>query len=246
MPQAPVQLDHVAIGVEDVARVAPVVGELGGSPRGAAVGRGFRFWQWEFAGGGALEVLVPDGPPGGFLHRFLATRGAGMHHATFKVQDIRAVLDHAKARGYAVVGFDDREPSWIEAFLHPKSVPGIVVQVVEAHPELDGPSGPGLQYPPTTPARARARLLGLSMSVRSEARARALFEDLLRGACREQAGRLVFHWPASPLRIAVTVDPARDEGPLALELSASRPLALPRGAHPALGVTLVQVEEDGR
>jgi methylmalonyl-CoA/ethylmalonyl-CoA epimerase len=239
------QLDHVAIGVQRVYAVAQlVVGELGGSPRGAGRGRGFCFWQWEFAGGGALEVLEPDGPPDGFLHRFLARRGPGIHHVTYKVKDLREALDHAKARGYGVVGFDDSQPSWIEAFLHPKSAPGIVVQIVESHPELWGEGeGPGLDYPPAPAPAPPARLLGLSLAVREASRARDLFEALLGGECREREGRLLFRWPDSPLRIAVTVDADREEGPLALEWQAERPLPLPRGRHGALGVEMVQREE---
>jgi methylmalonyl-CoA/ethylmalonyl-CoA epimerase len=241
-----VQLDHVAVGVPDVATVVPVVvGALGGRPRGAGPGRGFRFWQWEFAGGGALEVLEPDGPPGGFLHRFLARRGPGVHHATFKVPDIHAALDHAKAQGFRVVGFDDSSPSWIEAFLHPKSTPGIVVQIVEAHPPAEGYGGPEMPYPPAQSVPpAPARLLGLHMTVQDARRARALFEGPLCGAGRELNGRLVFRWEGSPLRIAVTLDPAREEGPLALEVAAPRRLALSRDAQAALGVEIVQVEEE--
>jgi len=240
-----VQLDHVAIGVPQVAAVTPVlVGALGGRPRGAGRNRAFCFWQWEFAGGGALEVLTPDGPPGGFLERFLARRGAGIHHVTYKVPEIRDALDHAKTRGYEAVGFDDSSPSWIEAFLHPKSAPGIVVQLVESHPELYGEfEGPELAFPPAPAPAAPARLLGLSLSVRDAARARDLFEGLLDGRCHEHAGRLVFRWPDSPLAIAVTTDATREEGALALEWSAPRALAFPRGRHPELGVALVQQEE---
>jgi catechol 2,3-dioxygenase-like lactoylglutathione lyase family enzyme len=240
-----VQLDHVAIGVPQVRAVAPVVvGALGGQPRGAGRNRGFCFWQWEFEGGGALEVLEPDGPPGGFLERFLARRGAGVHHVTFKVPDIRESLDHAKARGFGVVGFDDSSPAWIEAFLHPKSAPGIVVQIVESHPELYADfEGPSLAFPPAPAPAAPARLLGLALRVRDAARARDLFEGLLDGAGRERDGRSVFEWPESPLRIAVTPDAAGEEGPLALEWSAPHALALPRGRHPVLGIELVQREE---
>ena len=49
--------------------------------------------------------------PDGFLHRFLAMRGPGPHHVTFKVRDIRASLEEARACGYTPVGFDDRSPS---------------------------------------------------------------------------------------------------------------------------------------
>jgi hypothetical protein len=37
------------------------------------------------------------------------------------------------------------------------------------------------------------------------------------------------------MRIAVQIDRERDEGPLCIEYSSRRPVALPDGAHPVLG-----------
>lgn len=246
---ADVKLDHAAFGVpeEALGEVAEIlVGALGGRARGAGPGAGFRFWQWEFAGGGAVEILVPDGPPDGFLYRFLASRGAGPHHLTFKVPDIRRALEQARAQGYAPVGFDDTSPDWIEAFLHPKEAQGIVVQIVETHPELE-PPGPGetLDFPPAPPAADAVRVLGLRLAARSEARARAQWETLLGGACEAGGDQLVFRWPESPLRVAVRVGPDAPEGPLALEFRAARPVSVPERARAVLGVPLVQVEEEG-
>ncbi len=37
------------------------------------------------------------------------------------------------------------------------------------------------------------------------------------------------------MRIAVDVDPASEEGPVAIEFAASRTVGLPRAPHPVLG-----------
>jgi methylmalonyl-CoA/ethylmalonyl-CoA epimerase len=241
-----VKLDHVAFGVPDIAPAAAVLaGELGGTPRGSGPGGGFVFWQWEFTGGGAIEVIRPDGPPDGFLHRFLAARGAGPHHVTFKVSDIRPALDRARDLGYEPVGFDDSDPGWIEAFLHPKQAQGIVVQLAQSSYELGEEAERDVPRPPFPEIRAaaeRARVVGLRLAVRSEERARRQWETLLGGALARERRDLVFRWPESPLRIAVSVQPDAPEGPLALELAAGRKLALPEGPHPALGIPLMQVE----
>lgn len=242
------KLDHIAFGVPDVAPVADLLaGHLGGRERGSGPGIGFVFWQWEFAGGGTVEIIVPDGPPDGFLHRFIAARGAGPHHVTFKVSDFHAALDHARALGYEPVGVDDRWPAWKEAFLHPKQAQGIVVQLVEAHPELE----PDVEtadfvrppFPVTRVAPETVKVVGLLLSSRSEERALRQWQTLLGGSLTRKRDRLVFGWPESPLRIAVRVQPDADEGPLALEFSARRVLALPEGPHPALSLPLVQVKE---
>jgi hypothetical protein len=75
-----------------------------------------------------------------------------------------------------------------------------------------------------------------------ETRARRQWGELLGGQCEEDARGLCFRWPESPLRVAVTIDPARPEGPLCAEWWAERDLGLPEGPHPQLGLAMVQVE----
>ncbi len=250
------KLDHVAFGVPDVAPVAAfLAGELGGAERGSGPGGGaFVFWQWEFTGGGAIEIIVPSGAPGGFLHRFLDARGAGPHHVTFKVPDIQAALDRARELGYDPVGFNDDDPGWIEAFLHPKQAQGIVVQFAQsgyasdAGSDTDAKSNDDeswrLPFPETAVADECVRVVGLRLSARSEERARKQWEMLIGGALtRDRRHDLVFRWPESPLRLAVTVRPEAPEGPVALEITAARKLALPEGPHPAIGLPVVQIEE---
>ncbi len=123
-------LDHVAIGVIDPAAVPRfLVGELGGRPHRAGPGGGFRFWQYRFEAGGTIEILEPDGPLGGFLRRFLAARGPGVHHITFKVPDIEKAMGRATSNVYEIVGFNDDWPDCNEAFLHPKLAQGLVLQL---------------------------------------------------------------------------------------------------------------------
>jgi catechol 2,3-dioxygenase-like lactoylglutathione lyase family enzyme len=130
-------LDHLALAVRDVREVLPfLVGELGGREDLAGPGMGFRFWQWAFAGGGRIEIIQPEGPTDGFLYRFLDARGPGPHHLTFKVPDLHDAAKRSGELGYDVVGLDTSQPAWMEAFLHPKQAQGIVVQLVESHPEL--------------------------------------------------------------------------------------------------------------
>jgi methylmalonyl-CoA/ethylmalonyl-CoA epimerase len=239
------RLDHVAFAVPQVAHVVPlVVGVLGGVARGAGPGAGFRFWQWEFGNGAALEILEPDGPADGFLHRFLAARGgAAPHHLTFEVPDLRGAMRRAREHGHDVVGFDDSYPAWLEAFLHPKRAQGIVVQLVESHPELQQGDWQPPPFPPAPPPAPAVSLLGLRLASRSEARARRQWQELLGGDCAVRGRDLVFRWPDSPLRVAVSIDPAAAEGPRALELSSDRDLPLPEGPHAALGLPIVCVEE---
>jgi methylmalonyl-CoA/ethylmalonyl-CoA epimerase len=82
-------------------------------------------------GTGRVELLAPlesDTPVG----RFLASRGPGMHHVAFEVEDIRAALDSLRDEGAELV---DAEPHaglfGLEvAFVHPESVHGVLAEVV--------------------------------------------------------------------------------------------------------------------
>ncbi len=242
MPAAHIVLDHVAIGVPDVGAVPPfLVGELGAKSYASGPGGGYRFWQWTFEGGGKLEILQPHGPAGGFMHRFLDSRGPGVHHVTFKVPDLRVAADRARDLGYDVVGYDDSMPGWKEAFLHPKQAQGVVVQLAESDESVSVPyEAP--PFPADAPAPADpVRLVGLRLAAKDGPAARRQWEELLGGACREAGGGLEIRWPDSPLRIAVDVDASAEEGPRAVEVAAARALALPEGPHPVLGAAFVQV-----
>lgn len=236
----PTRLDHIAIALPSIAQAPDVlVRVLGGVPdrsRRAAV---FRWATWRFEGGGCLEVLEPVGVDG-FLRRFLAGHGPGVHHVTFKVPRLSEACRRARALGYDIVGHDESDPSWKEAFLHPKRALGIVVQLVEAAaaPEPDGALSipPGLPDPP--PA---VRLLGLRLRAQSAACALTQWREVLDGHVETtQSGGLVFRWPDSPLQLAVDIDPAGVEGPVALEIASDRRLAALDDAGARLGIRLTQ------
>jgi catechol 2,3-dioxygenase-like lactoylglutathione lyase family enzyme len=234
-------LDHVAIGVHRIeATTGLLVGVLGGRPFEGGPGVGFRWGQWSFGNGARLELIEPAGRPGGFLHRFLARHGPGVHHVTFKVPDLARAAERARRFGYEVVGYDDSDPGWKEAFLHPKQAQGLVVQLAESNPGVGDSSWPAWQPPPAAPdPPPPVRVAALRLTARRAAAARRQWQELLQGACQERDGRLLFRWPDSSLAIAVHPDPHAPEGPLALELEADRPLVLPEGREPLLGTRLL-------
>ncbi len=238
---ARVQFDHIAIAVARMADVpAFLVGELGGVPFHGSPSSAYIFGQWRYEGGGVLEILEPLGADG-FLHRFLAQHGPGVHHVTFRVPGLlRDACARAEAEGYRIVGYDDSNPAWQEAFLHPKQALGIVVQIVasapqpasaarEPRPRWQHPPGPQGPPPPVT-------VLGLRMLAQSRERALRQWARVLGGEASEAGKGLVFRWPGSPMRIVVEIDSSQEEGPIAIELASRRPLALAAEPHPVLGV----------
>ncbi|MFW5925312.1 MAG: VOC family protein [Myxococcota bacterium] len=248
-PLRDVRLDHIAFGVRRIADVPPLlVGELGGRPRAGGPGKGgaFNGAQWTFPDRGKIEVLEPAGPPGGFMHRFLEARGPGLHHMTFLVPDIHRARARAEALGYRIVGFDDSRPRWKEAFVHPKSAPvGVVVQMAEL--DLDAP-GEGWRadwdFPPSPePADPAARIEGPRFTVEALGDAHRMWGELLGGDRGELSDgtSVCYRWPRSCLRVVVSEDPDGENGPRGIEVTCSRPLALPTGPHPVFGLPFVQV-----
>jgi methylmalonyl-CoA/ethylmalonyl-CoA epimerase len=79
-----------------------------------------------------LRPLGPDTPVGKFLER----RGEGVHHVGYAVGDLRAALAHLAAEGLVLIDAEPRPGSrgTMVAFVHPKSVGGVLVELVEERP----------------------------------------------------------------------------------------------------------------
>ena len=90
----------------------------------------WRWVQFRFPGGGKVELLEPLGE--GFLTRFLERYGEGMHHITFKTDDIRGAVADLERRGYELVDVSLDNPSWKEAFLRPSMAHGTLIQVAQS------------------------------------------------------------------------------------------------------------------
>ena len=237
---ARILFDHIAIAVPAMSQAAPfLAGELGGIPDAGSPSGVFSWGTYAYEGGGSIEVLEPLGGSG-FLHRFLAERGPGIHHVTFKVPSLDDVCTRAEAAGYDVVGRGDSDPEWREAFLHPKQALGIVVQLAQPGPA----DGTALAFtpPPGVPALPPSvTVLGLRMRCQSRERAITQWSTVLQGTMANgPRGSLVFRWPGSFMKLAVEMDPVQNEGPIAIELTSPRRLTLPTGPHPVLGAVFVE------
>ena len=211
------------------------------------MGFGFLWWQWEFARGAKLEVLQPDGPLGGFVHRFLESRGPGVHHVTFKVPHLETAAARARSIGYEIMGLNVDSPFWKECFVHPKQAQGIVVQLAESHPNSDWNDFDANPFPDSPDAKSdSANILGLTVIAHSEARARRQWEMLLGGSCKSVERGLRFRWPDSPLEVTVRIDEDRPEGPVSIDLESAPGVTLPIGPHPVLGIPFAGVAKPER
>ncbi|MEE8465343.1 MAG: methylmalonyl-CoA epimerase [Dehalococcoidia bacterium] len=83
-----------------------------------------------------LELLEPTSPESG-VGRFIERRGEGLHHLAFNVTDISGKLQILKTLGVDLIDQTPREGlSGTIAFVHPRSVFGILTELVESNPKI--------------------------------------------------------------------------------------------------------------
>lgn len=81
-------------------------------------------------GGVHIELLEPtsDDSP---IARFLASKGPGMHHICYEVDDVDATLKEVSEKGIRLIDQTSRPGAGGTrvAFLHPKSTGGVLVEL---------------------------------------------------------------------------------------------------------------------
>jgi methylmalonyl-CoA/ethylmalonyl-CoA epimerase len=142
VPQPPLltRIDHVGIAVRNLdERVAFYEATFGLTVAGRETNevQGVREAMLYVAEGPAgssyvqlLEPLAADTPVG----KFLDSRGEGVHHIGYGVVDVAAALEQVRADGVRLVDERPRHGSLGAsiAFLHPKSVGGVLTELVQA------------------------------------------------------------------------------------------------------------------
>ncbi len=83
-------------------------------------------------GDGHVELLKPLGADTA-VGKFVAAKGAGLHHVAYAVDDIDATLERLVAAGIRLI--DEKPRTGIRdsriAFLHPRSTGGVLTEIVE-------------------------------------------------------------------------------------------------------------------
>ena len=129
-------IDHIGVAVKDIRAALEFFQQMFGAPLAEIEelpDQGVRATLIQ-VGQTRLELLEPlneDAPVGRFIQR----RGEGLHHLAFNVTDLPGKLKILENEGIELV---DREPreglSGSIAFIHPRSVFGILTELVESRP----------------------------------------------------------------------------------------------------------------
>jgi len=127
------RIHHVGVAVEDLEAAIELYTRKFGAQLTHRASDGDLDAAFLSAGDAEVELLQPrreDTPVG----KFLARRGPGLHHIALAVADIDKAMADARAEGLEMI---DQEPriglhGTRIAFVHPKSVGGVLTELVEA------------------------------------------------------------------------------------------------------------------
>ncbi|HCJ09711.1 MAG TPA: methylmalonyl-CoA epimerase [Clostridiales bacterium] len=129
-----VKVSHIGVAVRDIDSALRFYTEvLGLRPAGRETlpDRGLTV-AFVPVGETEIEFLEPTGTAGA-VAKFLETRGEGIHHVAFEVEDLESALARAKEAGYTLV--DERPRPGAQgamvAFLHPRSTNGVLIELCE-------------------------------------------------------------------------------------------------------------------
>ena len=130
------RVDHIGIAVEDLAAAKKLYGEVLGlkllfeeevpteKVRVAA-----------YDGGGMRIELLQSTSPDGPIGRHVASRGPGIHHVCYQVDDVQGSVDRLAAAGVRMIDTAPRPGAGgcRVAFVHPKGALGVLVELSQ-HP----------------------------------------------------------------------------------------------------------------
>ncbi|HEY1237820.1 MAG TPA: methylmalonyl-CoA epimerase [Solirubrobacterales bacterium] len=128
------RIDHIGVATEDLdGAIALYEGTLGMpvAHRETVESQGVEAVLLDVGDGHVelLRPLAPDTPIG----KYLESRGPGLHHVAYAVDDIEGVLGKLREAGIELI---DQEPrvgirDSLVAFVHPKSTGGVLTEIVE-------------------------------------------------------------------------------------------------------------------
>ena len=128
------QIDHVGVAVDDLDAAIALHEQTYGlalAHREVVEEQGVEAVLLD-AGESHVELLRPLQPDTA-VGRFLASRGPGLHHVAYRVDDIEAALDALRDRGVQLI--DETPRAGIRdsrvAFVHPRSTGGVLTEIVQ-------------------------------------------------------------------------------------------------------------------
>ena len=128
------KINHIAIAVNNIEEASKFYQTvLGLDLSGVELVTAQRTKVGFFKIGESNIELVQPGDPGSPIAKFLETKGQGIHHICFEVDDVEAEVKAYLEKGAALI---DQKPrpgahNTKVAFIHPKSSSGVLIELCE-------------------------------------------------------------------------------------------------------------------
>jgi len=132
------KIHHIAVAVDNLDEAAKFYQDgLGLDLTGIEVVSAQKTKVGFFKIGGSNIELVQPAEPDSPLDKFLKTKGQGMHHLCFEVDDIEAEIKNLLENGATMIDQKPRPGAHNSrvAFIHPKSTSGVLIELVELSKE---------------------------------------------------------------------------------------------------------------
>jgi methylmalonyl-CoA/ethylmalonyl-CoA epimerase len=128
------RIDHIGVATDDLDGAVALYENTLGMPvahRETVESQGVEAVLLD-VGDGHVELLRPLGPDTP-IGKYLESRGPGLHHVAYAVDDIDGVLSSLKEAGIELIDSEPRtgiRDSRV-AFVHPRSTGGVLTEIVE-------------------------------------------------------------------------------------------------------------------
>lgn len=131
---SPIKVDHIAVVVEDMDAALKFWQDALGLPLGGTERNEHEAVEVAFlpVGESRIELLKPISDDSG-IAKYLAKRGAGMHHLCLEVDDIDGMLAQLKSKGVRLINEEPRiaVDGKKYAFIHPEAAGGVLVELYQ-------------------------------------------------------------------------------------------------------------------
>lgn len=131
------KIEHIGIAVESCAESDLLFARLLGKPhyKQESVEREGVTTSFYQVGDSQIELLEATHQRS-VIAKFIAKKGAGIHHIAFGVEDLEAEINRLKAEGFEFVSEEPKEgaDNKLVVFLHPRSTNGVLVELCQEKP----------------------------------------------------------------------------------------------------------------
>ena len=141
------KIEHIGIAVKNLATASSIYEKLLGvkSYKTEVVESENVVTEFFQTGENKIELLEALSPESA-IFKFIEKKGEGIHHIAFDVVDIIAEMERLKSEGFILLNEEPKAgaDNKLVCFVHPKSANGVLVELCQSMPGLNGERAVGI------------------------------------------------------------------------------------------------------